>query len=387
MDGNLFVAGRRLRISWVGWVAAADVILHFRIYYYKAYVSSLHYFTLHQPLTMHSRIVESIQIAKQQGAKYRLGPELEISGYSCEDHFLELDLYLHCDQSLAAILSSDLTDGILCDVGCPVLHRGVRYNCRVFCLNRKVVLVRPKIYLADDGNYREKRFFSSWDAEKVGKCLEKHVLSDLLQRVTGQREVPMGVGIIATNETSLAAEMCEELWTSNAPHIRLFLSGVEIISNGSGSHHELRKLDSRLSLIKSATSKSGGVYMYANQRGCDGNRLYFDGSSSVCVNGNIVGQATQFSLKEVEVIVAVVDLDAVRTYRGRTNSLMEQSSTVHHKESLASQTVDIAPFSLRRSDRADDDIYSMLSATAASQTAFASTQVNWSYLLFTVLIH
>jgi NAD+ synthase (glutamine-hydrolysing) len=30
--------------------------------------------------------------------------------------------------------------------------------------------------------------------------------------------------------------------------------------------------------------------MYANQRGCDGNRLYFDGSSLVCVNGSIVGQ-------------------------------------------------------------------------------------------------
>ncbi len=139
-----------------------------------------------------------------EGAKYRLGPELEISGYSCEDHFMELDLYLHCDQSLAAILSTDLTDDILCDIGCPVMHRGVRYNCRIFCLNRKIVLIRPKIYLADDGNYREKRFFSSWDVDKIGKGLEKHLLSDLLQRVTGQREVAIGVGIIATNETMVS---------------------------------------------------------------------------------------------------------------------------------------------------------------------------------------
>ena len=36
------------------------------------------------------RIVQSIKEAKLKGAKYRLGPELEISGYSCEDHFLEL---------------------------------------------------------------------------------------------------------------------------------------------------------------------------------------------------------------------------------------------------------------------------------------------------------
>lgn len=39
----------------------------------------------------------------------------------------------------------------------PVLHMGVRYNCRVFCLDRRVVLIRPKLFMADDGNYREGR--------------------------------------------------------------------------------------------------------------------------------------------------------------------------------------------------------------------------------------
>ena len=41
------------------------------------------------------RIIESIQIAKESGARYRLGPELEIPGYGCEDHFLEGDTFLH----------------------------------------------------------------------------------------------------------------------------------------------------------------------------------------------------------------------------------------------------------------------------------------------------
>ena len=51
------------------------------------------------------RVEESIRRAKQQGATYRLGPELELCGYSCEDHFFELDTFLHCEQSLATILS------------------------------------------------------------------------------------------------------------------------------------------------------------------------------------------------------------------------------------------------------------------------------------------
>ena len=31
-----------------------------------------------------NRIVESIKLAKEHGARYRLGPELEVSGYGCE---------------------------------------------------------------------------------------------------------------------------------------------------------------------------------------------------------------------------------------------------------------------------------------------------------------
>lgn len=271
------------------------------------------------------RTIESIRIAKLKGAKYRLGPELELSGYSCEDHFLEMDTYMHCEQSLAAILDGDLTVDMLCDIGCPILHNNVRYNCRVFCLDKRIILIRPKTYLADDGNYREKRFFSSWDINDQ-RGVTEHPLSDLLRKITGQVTVPMGLAVIATQETMLASEICEELWTARSPHINLFLSGVEIISNGSGSHHELRKLDSRMDLMKSATNKCGGVYVYANHRGCDGNRLYFDGCSVICCNGQLLAQASQFSLNDVEVVTACVDLETVRSYRHHAASLQEQSS-------------------------------------------------------------
>ena len=49
------------------------------------------------------RIIESIELAKAAGARYRLGPELEITGYSCEDHFLEEDTLRHSWESLARI--------------------------------------------------------------------------------------------------------------------------------------------------------------------------------------------------------------------------------------------------------------------------------------------
>ena len=121
----------------------------------------------------------------------------------------------------------------------------------------------------------------------------------MISEVTGQHTAPFGDGVVATADVCLGCETCEELFTGNrspehhthtrclfvlfvvcvnvyacnlyigthlyhhgfpvchccSPHISMGLDGVEIISNGSGSHHELRKLYKRVELIKSATSK------------------------------------------------------------------------------------------------------------------------------------
>lgn len=44
--------------------------------------------------------------------------------------------------------------------------------------------------------------------------------------------------------------------------------------------------------MMSGTAKAGGVYLYANQRGCDGGRLYYDGCAAVVVNGRLVAQVS-----------------------------------------------------------------------------------------------
>lgn len=51
-------------------------------------------------------------------------------------------------------------------------------------------------------------------------------------------------------------------------------------------------------------------------QGCDGSRLYYDGCASILCNGETLAQASQFSMKDVEVVVATIDLDDIRSYRG-----------------------------------------------------------------------
>ncbi|XP_070684228.1 glutamine-dependent NAD(+) synthetase-like [Pempheris klunzingeri] len=259
------------------------------------------------------RILRSIEIAKSKGAKYRLGPELEICGYGCADHFYESDTLLHSFQVLRKLLESPITQDIICDVGMPIMHRNVRYNCRVLFLNRKILLIRPKMLMANQGNYRELRWFSPWNQLRQ---VEEYFLPRMIQEITGQDTVPFGDCVLSTKDTCIGSEMCAELWNSRSPHIQMGLDGVEIFTNSSASHHELRKADQRLNLIKSATIKSGGIYLYANQRGCDGDRVYYDGCAMVAINGDIVAQGAQFSLNDVEVITATLDLEDVSNYRG-----------------------------------------------------------------------
>lgn len=77
------------------------------------------------------RIFQSCQQAKAKGCVYRLGPELEICGYGCEDHFLEQDTFAHCWESLSELLERGATDGILCDFGMPG-----KYQVSCFFSNR-----------------------------------------------------------------------------------------------------------------------------------------------------------------------------------------------------------------------------------------------------------
>lgn len=271
----------------------------------------------------HDRIAKSIQIAKQRGARYRLGPELEIPGYGCQDAFLEGDTLRHSWEVLARLLDSGLTDDIICDIGMPVMHKNVRYNCRILLLNRRILQIRPKMILAGEGNYREARWFAPWQHPRHN---EPHALPRMIRAITGQEMAPFGDGAIATRDTVLAAEICEELFAADSPDVYLGLDGVEIISNGSGSHHELRKLHKRVELIRNASAKGGGVYLYANQQGCDGGRLYFDGCALIAMNGRILAQGSQFSPKDVEVVTATVDLENVRSYRGSIGSRQVQGS-------------------------------------------------------------
>lgn len=89
----------------------------------------------------------------------------------------------------------------------------------------------------------------------------------------------------------------------------------------------------------------GGVYLHANQRGCDGGDLYYDGSGCIIQNGDFLSQGSQFGLDDVEVVTATVDLDLIQSKR-KSHSFQEQSINQPQIHKIA------VDFNLCRSDRA-----------------------------------
>lgn len=100
------------------------------------------------------------------------------------------------------------------------------YNCRVIVHNKQILLIRPKMWLANDGNYREMRYFTPWMKHREW---EDHFLPRIIQAVTKQVrsscysakgdvderqiKVPFGDCIISTLDTCIGVELCEELFT------------------------------------------------------------------------------------------------------------------------------------------------------------------------------
>ena len=148
------------------------------------------------------------------------------------------DTYLHSWEVLAQILQHEECQDILLDIGMyvnlipdpthpsslcqvltkqyskirPVIHRSNRYNCRIIVLNKKILLIRPKLWLANDGNYREMRYFTPWSRPRH---VEDHYLPRMITEITGQGIVPFGDAVISTPDTCFGAETCEELFTPN----------------------------------------------------------------------------------------------------------------------------------------------------------------------------
>ena len=325
----------------------------------------------------YQRIRESILEAKLQKARYRFGPELEICGYGCSDHYFEPDTEFHCWQVLAKLLADETLSDIIIDIGMPVTHRSCMYNCRLIVLNGQILGIVPKQNLANDGgNYREMRYFVAWR----GSGTEDFRLPEIIRNVNGQKTVPIGLILFRTLETAFGVEICEDMWVSDNPHVQLYLQGAELVFNSSASHFSIKKYWSRRLLASGASSKYGGLYGFCNAHGCDGDRLYFEGETLFALNGQLVAMGEMFALEDIKVLTCAVDLNDIR---GSRKTILSSSNAAQALQMTKSIKIVDIDFSLVPSDSMSLELATLVTPRILSpeeEISLAPAMWLWDYL-------
>ncbi|KAI4618918.1 hypothetical protein J4E83_005869 [Alternaria metachromatica] len=204
---------------------------------------------------------------------------------------------------------------MIVDVGMPIKHHNIRYICRVMAYNGRIVSIRPKTTLRTDGNYNESRWFTAWDPAIP---LEVFPLPDFIADMQGTSMVPFGSALLSTSGACVGAITSDELiGLEDLLPTALSSTSADVLTVSAANHFSVGNFDSLVSSLQNISKDIGGVILYSNQHGCDGDQSYYDGGPMILVNGEIVSQGPRFSVHDVEVVTAVVDLEEVQLYRAK----------------------------------------------------------------------
>lgn len=259
------------------------------------------------------RIRDVIAVARAEGVKLLLLPEMCLSGYSLSDRLLRVGTMLRSWDRLLRL--SDATDGMAVAVGLPILLEDVVFNAMGLLANGKLVGLVAKENLATGDVQYENRYFQPWPRERR-----------IDYRGPDGTTVPLGNQIFDLPGIGVVGfEICEDAWKGIRPGSVHALAGAEILLNPSASWFTIGKHRVRRRMVEQISLEDHCVYLYASLLGCDATRLIFDGSLFIAVNGRIESEGRRFIFnKDFELAHRVVDLRELRHARMEEGSWREQ---------------------------------------------------------------
>lgn len=255
--------------------------------------------------------IERLFLANQ-GADIYLTPELSLVGYSSQDLFFLESLLIRVEKGLAYLAS--ITKNEILFVGAPLRKGNALYNCAVALNNGKIIGVVPKSYIPNYGEFYEKRWFRS------GRDIKNSFID-----IDGV-SVPFGTDLLFSfdQKVIIGAEICEDLWVNNAPHIGLVNAGATIILNLSGSDETIGKSVYRKELVKMASSLSYCGYSYCSSGSDESSQdLVYSGHNIIASCGRIIAEKR---FMEKEALSGLVDLDEIMSNRIRKEDFENEES-------------------------------------------------------------
>jgi len=245
--------------------------------------------------------------ADARGARIIAFPELCITGYTCNDLFLQKQLLERAKGALFELSSKTKDLDILAVVSLPLLIDQRLYDCAAVIQRGQILGIVPKIFLPNYKEFYEKRWFTS-GYEISREASEIRLWS---------RTIPFG-NLLFKNEEydiTLGIEICEDLWATIPPSSYLALSGANIIVNPSASNELVAKAEYRRKLIEQQSARCISGYIYAGAGIYESSTdLVFSGHCLIAENGIILEESKRFNRGNT-IIYSEIDVDRLSAER------------------------------------------------------------------------
>lgn len=261
-----------------------------------------------------NEIITQIKEAKNKNVQILTFPELSLTGYTCNDLFMQ-DVLL--DSSLKALKEiKDFTKKIdqVIIIGMPLRHENQIFNVAVVIQKGEVLGIVPKTYIPNYSEFYEKRWFSSSTNIKENKI-----------NLFG-KDIPFTTNITFADkddkDVCFAIEICEDLWSVYPPSTNHAINGATIIFNLSSSNEIVGKYEYRKSLVKNQSAKTISSYVYASSGVCESSSdVVFSGHAMIAENGGILKENERFNF-ESNLIYTDVDVKKLMNNRYKDISYM-----------------------------------------------------------------
>ena len=306
------------------------------------------------PVYNAERICEKLEEACAKGAKIIVFPELCITGYTCEDLFLQGALLREALAALGRIAAYTKGQDALVFVGLPVEKRQKLYNAAAVIQDGKVLGVVPKTYLPNYGEFYEARHFEPGNQETEEFSLEGGRIPFGAKLLFACGEMP---GLI------VGCEICEDMWAAQTPGTSHALAGSTVLVNLSASNETVAKDEYRKMLVASGSARliCGYVYACAGE-GESTQDIVFSGHSMIAENGVILAEAERFL---GESVYGELDIERLTGERRRMNTFRTSPDgytvvpfSLKQEETKLTRTFERMPFvpagELARNKRCDD---------------------------------
>lgn len=286
-------------------------------------------------------IVRLILEADQEGAKIIVLPELCITGYSCQDLFLQEILLREAKEALFQIAEQTKLSDALIFVGLPLEYRGKLYNAAAVLNRGEILGIVPKRHIPNYNEFYEARHFT--------KGMEEIVQVPLKEGIS----VPMGSRLLfrckEMPELMTAAEICEDLWNINPPSIAHAQAGAVVIVNLSASDEITGKDIYRKDLVKGQSARLVCGYIYANAgEGESTQDVVYSGHNLIAENGILLKESKRFTsgiiYSELDVKKLIAERRRMNTFEQVNEGYQEILFSIDMEETTLTRFIDPMPF-------------------------------------------